>query len=35
MTSRIALLTGATGFLGSSLALELLSSGSERVYCVV
>lgn len=35
MTSRIALLTGATGFLGSSLALELLSSGRERVYCVV
>ncbi len=35
MTSRTALLTGATGFLGSSLALELLRSGRERVYCVV
>jgi thioester reductase-like protein len=35
MTSRTALLTGATGFLGSSLALELLRSDRERVYCVV
>jgi thioester reductase-like protein len=35
MTSRIALLTGATGFLGSSLAVELLGSGRERVYCLV
>jgi thioester reductase-like protein len=35
MTSSTALLTGATGFLGSSLALELLGSGRERVYCLV
>ncbi|HEY3724446.1 MAG TPA: SDR family oxidoreductase [Acidimicrobiia bacterium] len=35
MTSRTALLTGATGFLGSSLALELLRADRERVYCVV
>jgi thioester reductase-like protein len=35
MTSRSAVLTGATGFLGSSLALELLRSGRERIYCVV
>ena len=35
MTARIALLTGATGFLGSSLAVGLLRSGRERVYCVV
>jgi thioester reductase-like protein len=35
MTSRTALLTGATGFLGSSLAPELLRSDRERVYCVV
>ncbi len=35
MASRIALLTGATGFLGSSLAVELLRSDRERVYCLV
>jgi thioester reductase-like protein len=35
MTSRTALLTGATGFLGSSLAVELLRSGRGRVYCLV
>lgn len=35
MASRISLLTGATGFLGSSLAVELLRAGRERVYCVV
>jgi thioester reductase-like protein len=31
----VAFLTGATGFLGSNLALELLKSGRERVYCLV
>ena len=35
MPSRSALLTGATGFLGSSLAIELLDSDRERVYCLV
>lgn len=35
MASRVALLTGATGFLGSNLALELLQSDRERVYCLV
>ncbi len=35
MAARSALLTGATGFLGSSLALELLRSNRERVFCLV
>ena len=35
MSSRTALLTGATGFLGSSLAVELLRSDRIRVYCLV
>ena len=35
MTSRTALLTGATGFLGSSLAVELLRADRRRVYCLV
>lgn len=35
MNPRTAFLTGATGFLGSSLAVELLQNGRERVYCLV
>lgn len=35
MTPRTCLLTGATGFLGSNLAMELLASGRERVHCLV
>lgn len=35
MTSRTALLTGATGFLGSSLAVELLRCDRGLVYCLV
>ncbi len=35
MSRRIALLTGATGFLGSSLAVKLLHSDRERIYCLV
>jgi len=33
--TRTTFLTGATGFLGSNLALELLESGRDRVYCLV
>ncbi len=32
---RTALLTGATGFIGSSLAVELLQQDRERIFCVV
>ena len=35
MHPRTAFLTGATGFLGSSLAVELLRHDRERVYCLV
>jgi thioester reductase-like protein len=35
MTARTTLLTGATGFLGSSLAAQLLRSDRSRVYCLV
>lgn len=35
MTPRTTLLTGATGFLGSSLAVELLRAGREQIYCLV
>ena len=33
--ARVALLTGATGFLGSHLLVELLRSGTEPVFCLV
>ena len=35
MNPRTSFLTGATGFLGSSLAVELLQRDRERIYCLV
>lgn len=35
LNSRTAFLTGATGFLGSSLAVELLLNDRDQVYCLV
>ncbi|MFN8036650.1 MAG: SDR family oxidoreductase [Acidimicrobiia bacterium] len=35
MRTHPAFLTGATGFLGSNLALELLESRRDRIYCLV
>jgi len=35
LNPRTSFLTGATGFLGSSLAVELLQRDRERIYCLV
>lgn len=35
LTARTSFLTGATGFIGSSLAVELLQRDRDRIYCLV